>query len=338
MHSRYLGRLNIFDPLYEILSFDVYEGINQPAFHVERLSFNHLVYKYIEDKTGIAVVGKFFRLDERDEKLSRIKGEYSNLLRLRNAGFDNFPYYVVKPLAREESIGLALIEEFIHGKDLDYYFRKAIFDKDTSRLNDRLSSLAAFLYAFHSGTGGGGLINLEEEGSYFERIVKKLSRQHVISEGDVRDYLRLRDKWLEMPFMVSERVIIHGDATPTNFLFMNRGDVVAIDLERIRMADRVFDIGMVCGEIKHAFLWRTGDLYVSEPFIRYFLMEYSSHFQETENAFIEITRRNPFYMALTELRIARNSWLDWDYRKRLVWEAKECLKWGLRLSEEGHLF
>ena len=46
-----------------------------------------------------------------------------------------------------------------------------------------------------------------------------------------------------------------GIQKPTNFIFTERGDVVAIDLERMKNADAVFDIGMVCG-IKHAFFWR----------------------------------------------------------------------------------
>ena len=42
-------------------------------------------------------------------------------------------------------------------------------------------------------------------------------------------------------------------------------------------------------------------------------------------------RLNPFYMALAELRIARNAYLSWDYRRWLVAEARRCLAWGRRL-------
>jgi hypothetical protein len=41
--------------------------------------------------------------------------------------------------------------------------------------------------------------------------------------------------------------------------------------------------------------------------------------------------RNSFYMAMTELRIARNDYLDLNYRKRLADEALQCLKWGLKI-------
>jgi hypothetical protein len=36
-------------------------------------------------------------------------------------------------------------------------------------------------------------------------------------------------------------------------------------------------------------------------------------------------------MALAELRIARNAYLAWDYRRELVAEARRCLAWGRRL-------
>jgi hypothetical protein len=42
-------------------------------------------------------------------------------------------------------------------------------------------------------------------------------------------------------------------------------------------------------------------------------------------AFWAITRRVPFHIGITLLRIARNSWIDWEYRWRLVREAKAIL-------------
>ena len=49
-----------------------------------------------------------------------------------------------------------------------------------------------------------------------------------------------------------------------------------------------------------------------------------------------LTRRlfslNPFYMALAELRIARNLYLTRDYRRELVAEARRCLAHGRDLS------
>ncbi len=331
MAVAYLGTLDPRDPLYEVLALRVYPYSRDPLFRVDRLSTHHLVYRYREETTGTAVVGKFFRLDERNERtLRRIKSEYRNLLSLRYLGFTAYPHSVVKPLSSEEKIGLAVVEEFVRGKDLDHFLRLAASGGAARELKDALWRLASFLCALHDRSAGASIARHEDVGAYFQRIIEKLQRQGVIDRGQGVVYLKQRDRWLRAPFMLAEEVTVHGDATPTNFIFPGGGDVVAIDLERMRRSDRVFDVGMVCGEVKHAFLWRTGARDASEPFIRHFLKGYCTHFPSPGEAFGVLTRRVPFFMALTELRIARNDWLDWDYRRRLVWEAGECLRWGLR--------
>jgi aminoglycoside phosphotransferase (APT) family kinase protein len=293
-----------------------------------------MVYKYTEEKSRIAIIGKFFRLNDiKQERVLRIKNEYDNLKKIRSYGFDTFPNYVVRPISREERIGLALIEEFIHGKDLDYYLKKAIYEGKYLSLKDRLSRLAVFLYALHKKTETGSSVDLDSVSAYFVKIIRKLYKQLVISDYEGKTYLKLMDKWLNRSSLrEAKNVIVHGDATPTNFIFTEKGDVVAIDLERLKNCDLTLDIGMICGELKHAFMWRTGDPYAGEAFIRHFLKSYAGNFRDDKKAFTEITWRNPFYMAMTELRIARNDYLDWNYRKRLAFEAMECLKWGLKLK------
>ena len=332
MNTSYLGTLDYSDPLYEILLTQVFPDVREPVFHVDRISHRR-VFKYTEEKSRIAIVGKFFRLDDvKQERVLRIKGEYDNLHTIRRYGFNAHPNFVVRPISREESIGLALVEEFIQGKDLDYYLKKAIYRGDKDSLRERLSMLASFLYALHAKTKSDNTVKLNSAYSYFLKIVHKLSKQNVISGYEMNQYLKLVDRWLSRPLLQKPKdVIVHGDATPTNFIFTAGGDIVAIDLERMKNADAVLDIGMVCGELKHAFLWRTGNPYEAEPFIRYFFKSYASHFPNPKKAFMEITVRNPFYMALTELRIARNDYLGWDYRKMLAHEAMECLKWGLKV-------
>jgi aminoglycoside phosphotransferase (APT) family kinase protein len=122
-------------------------------------------------------------------------------------------------------------------------------------------------------------------------------------------------------------VLIHGDATPTNFLFPN-GRAVALDLERLRVGDRLWDLSWVAGELKHAWGWRTTDFSGSEAAIRHFFRMYLT----AAGLDPALTRRlfslNPFYMALAELRIARNLYLTRDYRRELVAEARRCLAHG----------
>jgi aminoglycoside phosphotransferase (APT) family kinase protein len=332
VRAKYLGTLDYRDPLYETL-LQICPSVRKPLFHVNGTSSGR-VYKYTEEKSRVAIIGKFFNLsDRKPERVHRIKGEFDNLQKARSYGFDAFPHYVVRPIGKNEKVGLAVVEEFVVGKNLDYYLKRAIYDGDYSSLKERLSSLASFLYALHTATKTGGSDDLDFVSGYFRKVLDKLQFQNVISDSEGKVYLGLMDRWLEKILIYKVRnAIVHGDATPTNFIFTKDGGVAAIDLERMKNCDMAFDFGMVCGELKHAFLWRTGNAYAAEPFISQFLKKYSGHFRDKKKAFVEITLKNPFYMALTELRIARNSYLEWNYRKGLVHEARKCLKHGLKLQ------
>jgi len=63
-------------------------------------------------------------------------------------------------------------------------------------------------------------------------------------------------------------VFVHGDATPSNFLFGEGLSVMAIDLERMRRADRVFDLGRIAGELQHFYMQATGNKYDAQPGVR----------------------------------------------------------------------
>jgi len=123
-----------------------------------------------------------------------------------------------------------------------------------------------------------------------------------------------------------QQVWLHGDATPANFLFGDHMDVAAIDLERMKREDRMFDVGRVAGELQHAFMRDAGDRHRAEPFIRHFLWEYSCHFPDHQRTFESVTARAPCYMALNLLRIARNDYIDRDYGERLVAQSKRLLQ------------
>ncbi|MDH5202743.1 MAG: aminoglycoside phosphotransferase family protein, partial [Nitrospirota bacterium] len=264
MNTQYLGKVNYSDPLYEILYSLVCPDIKDPLFRVKKMS-SHSVYKYTEDKSKIAIIGKFFKINDiKQERILRIKGEYDNLEKIRGYGFTTSPNYVVRPITRDERIGLALIEEFIYGKDLDYYLKGAIYERKSASLMDKLSRLAAFLYVLHKKTEMAHTVELDLVSAYFQKVINKLYTQGILSDCDRKEYFKLKDKWLDRTLLqTAKSVIVHGDATPTNFIFTQMGNIVAIDLERMKNTDRIFDVSMVCGELKHAFLWRTGNPYAS---------------------------------------------------------------------------
>ena len=102
--------------------------------------------------------------------------------------------------------------------------------------------------------------------------------------------------------------------------------VISFDMERVRHADRCFDVGRIAGELQHFFLRNLHDRSRAEEFISHFLREYAGHFPDRESAFRAITGRLPFYMGTTLLRIARNTYLDRDYRRQLVESAEMCMR------------
>jgi aminoglycoside phosphotransferase (APT) family kinase protein len=160
-----------------------------------------------------------------------------------------------------------------------------------------------------------------------DRLIHKLSEIRAIGGNEAGELYWLRDQWRNQPRMwQDQKVIVHGDATPENFMFGDGLAVVAFDLERTRRADRVFDTGRIAGELKHFFMRATGRRNAAEPFIGHFLWEYACHFPDRDSAFQSITGRTPFYMGITLLRIARNSWIEAEYRYRLICEAIECLR------------
>jgi len=336
LSTAYLGTLQSQDPLYDYLRKDVLpvmdREVRDPRFHVSRLSGSNMVYRYDEERTRLSLIGKFYNFME-PYKARRLIGEFDNLKKARALGLTSLPNYVVRPISREKKMGLGLLEEYIEGHDLDYYIRGAAYDGRHGRLKERLSELAYFLSEFHKRAGSGQRLKAGPPAEYFEKLLGKLYKKKLLDDRLLGEFRKLKELWLERDCMREDNdVVIHGDATPTNFIFPREKGVIAIDLERMRTGDRMFDVGMVSGELKHAFIWRTGNKYTSEPYIGHFLAEYSGHFRKSEKMFRSTMLRNPFFMAMTELRIARNGWLDRQHRIRLVQEARECLHWGLKLK------
>ena len=89
------------------------------------------------------------------------------------------------------------------------------------------------------------------------------------------------------------KVMVHGDATPDNFMFGKGLEVTTFDLERAKRADRVFDTGRIAGELKHFFMRATGNAESAEPFIGHFLWEYACHFPEPRQRLSGDQREDP---------------------------------------------
>lgn len=327
-------RIEKKDPLYQHFSKVVLPRagieVKAPAFESSRLNASETVYFFKEKNTRFCFVGKFFGLRPNitdHARRSCLRLEFKNLVMARKIGLCDIPYRVVRPLSKTERLNFMLVEDYARGHDLDYYITKAAYNGQHERLCRKLTLLAHFFFQLHGRTASAKPVSIEADAQTFQSIVEALAGNRLIEEKTASEFSRLCDQWVHTDELRSVHAVwIHGDATPTNFIFHSKDGVTAIDLERMRLADAAVDIGMVAAELKHHFAWRILQADAAEPFIRHFLKIYSAHFPDPETVFKQISLKNRFFMAMGEIRIARNVWLPRPHRVWLVEEARLCLR------------
>ncbi len=331
-----MNRLFATDPLAQALRRLAGAGlasrIATSQVHVEPLPSSRQVLRFTFPEEGQAVVGKFFSAyppqTSADLSLAR---EYDHYRRLPALGLVNGRRLTPRLLGRYPDRSLGLLLEAVPGPDLDHLLLQACVHQDPAPLYRSLEKLAHLLAFFHFQPVPGSPVSPDPALAYLDKVRARLEASGLLSREDCLTLTHERRCWQERFRDFADRqVLIHGDATPTNFLFPD-GRAVALDLEKLRLGDRLWDLSWVAGELKHAWGWRTGHPDGSEDAIRLFFQSYLA----AQPPAPALTRRlyglNPFYMALAELRIARNHYLSWDYRRELVAEARRCLAHGRRL-------
>jgi aminoglycoside phosphotransferase (APT) family kinase protein len=334
VNGKYVGYVAGHDPLHGFLSGIVRNcmGVHgpEPAFRVFRLSGSNEVYGYEEKFSGTKIICKFYgpRFGwDRDRAAKMAHQEYEGLKTLRRYRLVGSPHHVIRPLGFSREINGVLAVEYYAGEEFSHAIARATQHWDDAHLYWRLKALAYFLATQHARTANGVAVDFDPDCRYLDTVVGRLERSRRIGRSDIDEFTQARDRWRERPQMWEDQEVwLHGDATPANFLFGQGMDVAAIDLERMRRGDRMFDVGRVAGELLHAFLSASGGGERAEPFIGYFLAEYASHFPDRERTLESITARAPYYMALNLLRIARNDYISRDYGGRLVAGAKDLLR------------
>jgi Ser/Thr protein kinase RdoA (MazF antagonist) len=326
MNGEYVGYVAGHDPLHDFLSGIIRDrmGVREPrpAYRAFRLSGSNEVYAYQEKSSGARVICKFY-----GSRFGGARQEYEGLETLRRYKLVGSPHHVIRPLGLSRDINGVLAVEYYAGEQFSHAIARATRHRDDDHLYWRLKALAYFLATLHNWTANGATVDFRPDCRYFDRLLDRLRDAGRVGQWDVDELAWLRDLWQERPRMWQDRQVwLHGDATPANFLFGQGLDVAAIDLERMKRGDRMFDVGRVAGELQHAFMSAVGDWRRAEPFIGHFLWEYSCHFPDRQQTFESITARLPFYMALNLLRIARNGYIDHDYGGRLVDQAKVLLR------------
>ena len=334
MNRTYLGRLPENDPLHGYLQQDMQPQITgvsaSSTYRVFRLNGSNDVYQYEDRNTGTRLIGKFFlssRKKDTEKAASHLTKEFDSLCMMRDYGLTGYPHHVAKPLGRNYSMNALLVTEDCEGELLSDVILETIQSGDHGKLYQKLTALAYLLSAFHNRTATGEGVEFNQDCDYMDTLIDRLIRIRAIDGDKASELYWLRDQWRNQPRMwEDQKVVVHGDATPDNFMFGDGLAVMAFDLERTKRADRVFDTGRIAGELKHFFLRATGNPDAAERFIGHFLWEYACHFPNRDSAFQSITGRTPFYMGITLLRIARNNWVEPEHRYRLIAEAVECLR------------
>lgn len=323
------------DPLIQALRHLVgTEGISSsPAgeVSVESLPSSRQVLRFTLPE-GRAVVGKFFSAhppqSSADLSLAR---EYDNYRQLPDLGLTNGQGLVPRLLGRWPQASLGLLLESVPGPDLDDLICQACLHGDSAPLYQGLEKLAHLLAFFHSRPVPALPVESTSALVYLDKVMGQLQAAGLLTREDRQALTHERAFW-ETRFrdFLDRQVLVHGDATPTNFLFPN-GRAVALDLEKLRTGDRLWDLSWVAGELKHAWGWRLQNLNGGEGAIGYFFRAYLATIPLEAPLIGRLYSLNPFYMALAELRIARNLYLSWDYRRELVAEARRCLAGGRKL-------
>lgn len=334
---KYLGHLPVDDPFYGYLRYDIVpllgngmDNHRAPEFRVYSLPASNHVYLYEDKHSQVRIIGKFFGgVPNLSQEIAfrHMEREFNNLHYLRSLGFTGYPHYIVRPLGRNASLNNVLVEEYCYGTSLADFITKAIQNGDHDALFQKLTALAYFLATLHNRTASERTVDFGKDCLYFDRIITQLTAFGRIGWKEAQEFCQLKNQWNGKACMWEDRqVLVHSDVTPANILFGDELWVIVIDLERMKSADRVFDVGRVVGELQHFFIQQTGDKWLAEPYIGHFLWEYACHFPDRDAAFAAISRRVPFYAGLTLLRIARNAWIGDKYSHQLLDEARQTLR------------
>jgi hypothetical protein len=311
-----------------------FSEVNGGSLDACRLRASNRVYLFSAVKDGfpVRVVGKFYgeNSDSLRHRKKLLMQEYRNIQLLRKLGFDAGQHQVIRCLGYDEFNDCVLVTNYVEGYQLDFFIKEAIFRNETRPLYDALVDLAYFLWLLHFKTRRAeGKVEFHKECAYAHKTLERLRSQDPTLYGDVEVLSKMIESWKCKAEMWSvPSVQIHGDCTPTNFVFSDNPRLVALDLERSRRGDPAFDTGMVAGELIHHFIMFKGDAKEAEPFIHHLYKQYCFHSSSPDELFREITGRNPFYQAITELRIAKNNWISPEHRLKLVDEARKCLQYS----------
>lgn len=325
MNEKYLGILKNNDPLFfylnKIKELKLHNFVPVDFYLVQAFSNTKTnVYKYTANFDGTSFVVKFFGQGGTINKKiaeKRLMWEFNRLKFFQTCSSKKTK--VINPYCYLPEVDCALVEPYIKGKTLDFYIKGAIFNNQKNRLFKKLDLLATLLSCIHSVSKEENY-NMLAEKNYCAKILHTLYKDRLIDKHKLID---IKNTCINGFSKVKTNATnIHGDATTTNFIFTD-GAIYSIDMEKSKIASYLLDLGFIAAELKHHFmLFGQQDMYATE-YISYFLYKYSLLSRKDLN---DIENNLKIFIALGLFRIARNWYLDLNYRHFLIEKAMWLLK------------
>lgn len=297
------------------------------VLYAKKLGGSHDVYLVDDEKSHRKVILKsYFEKGVRTSKLiGHLDKEYH---RLKQAAHIHIPgrwAQVARPIYKSDR-GEFFLEEYVSGTQLSDYMKHTFSGGEEKPLYEKLSILAGFLATLHKKTRRDDHVRTSHVKEELERHASQARMAGAMNAGELKYMRHLIDKACAYGFIKdARRSLVHGDATPANFLYDKRRMYV-IDMERSGYRDPVYDLGMMSGELFHYAMLYGHDPYKADPFIGHLYWIYAGNFKDQFGTFMELTGRNPLYMANSLLRITRISYIDETYKRRLAYHAMECLR------------
>jgi hypothetical protein len=323
------GRLDKSAGLYERLREPRLSGrlgIGRSShIEVRKLNGSHKVYLLSNSDNGSRFILKSFYDSCVPERrlLGRLEREYRSLRMLKDIGSREY-CRTVKPLCKDDR-SLLLFEEYVDGFRLGDVVKRSMSGGDSHELYDRLDMIAGYLSEVHKRTLNDSTVRTGALELEIRKHALQAAHASALDRGSLRGAFKAIHRWCDSGRLRHTHTsIVHGDATPSNFLFCG-GKMISIDLERCGRRDPAYDLGMLAGELCHFAMSYGGGPERAEPFIGHMYWTYAGNFPDQYKKFLELTSRNPLYMANSLFRIARNTYIGRKYREELAYKALDCL-------------
>lgn len=254
------------DPVCAYLEDNLWDHSSRSAsWQVARMS--HAAYLYRECETNWAAVGKFYGVKKGTSAEKYAQREYDLIEQARESGLNSEAFRAVEPLAVWRGV---LFLEYVPGLILEDSI--AVRRSRPGSLLPAVEKTARLLGNLHRRTLQPELSpDFELRVKYIYDILSTLEKHGILQENNltVRGVSRCIDRWASDSKMKNfTPVMIHGDATTTNFIYPDDTCVIAVDWERTKYADPASDLGRLLAEVTHSFKQHGGSVDEAEAFVQ----------------------------------------------------------------------